>query len=269
MGRLGRSFSLGVTCCILVTLLLPFGCRRVIYPFREAPAQPAGIPRTTAKLLPAEGDAPEIEVWVAEPLGDKPVVVYFMGNAGNLAYSGPRINEFVSQGFGFAGMAYRGGGGRPGEPSEAALKADAQRLYRDLDQLFAASVPPERRVIYGSSLGTGIATDLAASVPEKAVILETPFTRLCDIAELRFTSVPACLVMRNERYDSIDQIADIGAPLLIQHGQRDEVIPFELGQRLFEAASEPKTFIGYPDGNHNDLRLYGAGIDAIKFINAL
>ena len=269
MASLRRLLSISVTICVLFVLLLPFGCRRVIYPFREAPAQPAGIPRTVAKLLPTEGNAPEIEVWIAEPLGDKPVVVYFMGNAGNLAYSGPRINEFVVNGFGFAGMAYRGGGGRPGEPSEVALKADAHRLYRELDQLFEASVPPERRVIYGSSLGTGIATDLAASVVERGVILETPFSRLCDIAEHRYTAVPACLVMQNERYDSIEKIADIGSPLLIQHGERDEIIPFALGQRLFEAASEPKTFIGYPEGNHNDLRLFGAGIEAIQFMESL
>lgn len=264
-----RLISLPLTFCVALVLLLPFGCRRAIYPFNEDPANPAGIPRTTAKYLPAERGSPEIEVWVAEPLGDKPVIVYFMGNAGNLAYSGSRINDFVSRGYGFAGMAYRGGGGRPGTPSEAALKADAHRLYRDLDQLFSASVPPQRRVIYGSSLGTGIATDLAAEVTERAVILETPYTRLCDIAEHRYETVPACRVMKKDRYDSIDQIADIGSDLLIQHGERDEIIPYELGQRLFEAASEPKKFIGYPKGGHNDLRRHGSGNDAIRFLESL
>lgn len=252
----------------LTLLALPYGCRKAIYPFRTEPASPAGIPRTEAKFLPAAEGLPELEVWVAEPVGDRPVVIYFMGNAGSLAYSAPRIAEFTEEGFGIAAMTYRGGGGRPGEPSEAGLKSDALRLYRDLGLLFGAPVPEERRVIYGVSLGTGIATDLAARVSERALVLETPFTRLCDVAKHHYSSAPACAVI-TERYDQISRIADIGAPLLVLHGARDEMIPLSLAEALFEAAEEPKEMIVYPGGNHNDLRLFGAGADAIRFLEGL
>jgi fermentation-respiration switch protein FrsA (DUF1100 family) len=254
---------------LVSVLTLTFGCRRAIYPFQDGPSQPVGIPRTEAKWLPARDGHPELEVWVAEPQGNKPVLIFFMGNAGNLAYSSPRIEEFVGQGYGFAGMTYRGGGGRPGEPSERALKADALRMYTDLNELFVESIPESRRILYGSSLGTGIATDLATRVNERAVILETPYTQLCDIAELRYERIPTCTLMRNERYDNISLIARIGSPLLIQHGERDEIVPFELGRRLFEAASEPKKLIAYPRGNHNNLLRLGAGGDAIRFLESL
>ncbi len=263
MRRAGVSLTL---LALILLVALPAGCRRAIYPFKTDPARPAGIPRTVARLLPAEGDHPELEVWVAEPLGDRPVILYFMGNAGSLAYSAPRLAEFAAQGYGIAAMTYRGGGGRPGEPSEAALKSDARRLYRDLADLFEAPVPETRRVIYGVSLGTGIATDLAARVGERAVVLETPYTRLCDVAEHHYTAAPVCGFL-TERYDQIEVIADIGSPLLVLHGAQDEIIPIALGRALFAAAAEPKRMIEYPGGHHNDLRLHGAGIDAIRFLD--
>ncbi len=242
----------------------------LIYPFRDFPAQPAGLSRTTVALIPADNDHPEIEVWVAEPLGEKPVILYFMGNSGNLGVNAIRLQEFLLNGYGMAAMAYRGGGGRPGSPSEAGLMADATRLYDALDQLFAEAVPPGRRVIYGTSLGTGIATSLAASVEdEMALILETPFTRLCDAAEAAYPFLPACLVLWDERYDNLDRISGIDTPLLVLHGTDDRAIPVHLGQALFDAAEEPKELILYPGGRHNDLRLHGAGQDTMRFLEGL
>ncbi len=233
-----------------------------IYPFDPTPFEPqhVGLPRADVIALP---DCPQI--WRVRPHPGKPVIVYFMGNAGNLGRNGPRIQEFALRGFGLIAMTYRGGGGMDGDPSEGALKADAIRVWRALDEL----VPDTRRVIYGASLGSGIAAWLAAKVDgEAGLVLETPFTRLCDAIRAR-VPVPACTLMWDEQYASIDVITQIGTPLLILHGDADRVIPIEQGRALYTAAKEPKAFIEYPGGRHNDLRLHGAGVDALNWIDAL
>lgn len=234
----------------------------LIYPFDPTPFEPQHIslPRSDVVTLP---DGPTI--WRVAPHPGKPVILYFMGNVGNLGRNGPHIQEFALRGYGLIAMAYRGGGGIGGTPSETVLKADALRVWRALDDL----APGVERVIYGVSLGSGLATWLASEVDgEAGVVLETPFTRLCD-AIRNAAPFPACTLMWDERYESIDIIDGIGAPLLVLHGAADRIIPYDQGRRLFDAAAEPKTFIRYPDGRHNDLRLFGAGVEALAWIDAL
>jgi fermentation-respiration switch protein FrsA (DUF1100 family) len=86
------------------------------------------------------------------------------------------------------------------------------------------------------------------------------------VAEARFPIIPACLMMWDERWESIDRIADIAAPLLVLHGDADRIIPVSQGQSLFDAAAEPKRLIVYPGGRHSDLRLHGAGIDVVDWL---
>lgn len=234
----------------------------LIYPFDPTPFEPqhVGLPRADVVELP---NGPTI--WRVEPYLGKPVILYFMGNVGNLGRNGPRIQEFALRGYGLIAMTYRGGGGVAGTPTETILKADALRVWNAAGNL----APGSERVIYGASLGSGLATWLATEVDgELGVILETPFTRLCDAIH-NAMPLPACTVMWDERYDSLDLIDRIGSPLLVMHGTADRIIPFDQGQRLFDAAGQPKTFIEYPGGRHNDLRLYGAGIDALAWIDAL
>ena len=110
---------------------------------------------------------------------------------------------------------------------------------------------------------------LAALRPVGGLILETPFNRLCEMAEIRFPVFPACLLLPYERWASSDLIGHVEAPVLILHGDADKTIPMSQGKALFDAAPEPKRLIVYPGGHHNDLRLYGAGVDAIIFIESL
>lgn len=241
--------------------------RDFIYPFDATPVRPqnAGLPRASVQHIPRP-DQSLLTYWRVAPHPGKPMIVFFMGNIGNLAASGPRMRELALRGFGIAAMTYPGGGGIPGEPSETALKSDARLLWRSL----TAEKPTQRRVIYGVSLGSGLATWLSANVDgETALVLETPFSRLCDAIENAAPLFPACPLMWDERYDSIDLVDQIGVPLLVLHGDADQIVPVELGQALFGKASAPKDMIIYPGGRHNDLRLYGAGVDMIDWINAL
>lgn len=248
----------------LIVVLLGFR-HKFIYPFSRFAAQPAGVMGMSAQTI-ARSDGSDLVVWVAPPRLGRPVVFFFMGNAGSLAYFTPKLQEFAAQGYGLAAMTYRGGAGQPGEPSEAALAADALLLWDEASQLFA-DLPQDQRVIYGQSLGSGVASGLAAHRSPAALILETPFTSLCKTIEVTLYVVPACLLMWDERYETIERIAAINAPLLVLHGDQDGVVPLWMGQAVYDAHKGEKEIKVYPGGRHNDLRLYGASLDAMRFMD--
>jgi fermentation-respiration switch protein FrsA (DUF1100 family) len=270
----GRLFIVLVAIPAAVWLIASTGmiifARTLIYPFAPeiSAAAPVGIPGARATTINAD-DGLGLTVWVVPPQGGRPVILYFMGNAGSLPMSGPRLAEFALRGFGVAALNYRGAGGMPGSPSQSTLTADALALYDTLDSLIGAPVPPTRRIAFGTSLGAGLAVQLAARRPLGGLVLETPFNRLCEVADIHFPIFPACLLLPYDRWESADLIGQIDAPVLILHGDADQTIPLSQGQALFDAAPEPKRLIVYPGGRHNDLRLYGAGIDAIAFIENL
>ncbi len=244
--------------------------RTLIYPFQPgfSAADPIGAPGMRVATLAAD-DGESLTVWLAPPKEGRPVILYFTGNAGSLPADGPLFGELAKRGFGIAALNYRGAGGMPGKPSQAKLTADAVALYDALDRLIGQPVPPTRRVIFGASLGAALAVQLAARRPVQGLVLETPFNRLCEVAQIHYPLFPACLLLPYERWASADLIGQVAAPLLILHGDADETIPLSQGQALFTAAREPKRLIVYPGADHNDLRLHGAGTDAIEFIEGL
>ncbi len=240
--------------------------RALIYPFDETAAWTGDLPGILIKEV-ARPDGSTLVVWAAEPELKKPVVYYFMGNAGHLEYFDPVLRELRLHGYGVVAMAYRGGGGADGQPSEAGLKADAKYIWDNTEAVLRIRPPAEQRFIYGTSLGTGIAVDLAAGQRLAGVILEAPFTRLCEVAQYQLKIVPACRLMWDEFYPVIDQVGDIAAPVLVLHGSDDRTIPVEMGEAVAAAAREATLKI-FPGGDHNDLRLFGAGELTQTFIEA-
>ncbi len=259
--------ALALAWALAVTGLL-LARRSLIYPFRDnvSAAHPVGLPRARAVRVDAP-DGVGLVGWLVEPHPGLPLIVHFPGNAGSLPHSASRLAEFAYRGYGIAALNYRGAGGLPGEPSEAALTADALAFYDALGEITGTA--PAERVIYGTSLGAAVAVQVAARREARGLVLETPFARLCETAEAHFAFAPACTLMWDDRWDSIDRIGSVGMPLLVLHGDRDATIPVAQGRRLFDAAAEPKRLIVYPGGAHNDLRLFGAGIDAMDWIEAL
>ncbi len=240
-----------------------------IYLFTETGAGPADLPRTSVELLPAHGEDPALEVWVTQPEPGHPVFIYFMGDVGALSVYEPRLRDIAEAGFGIAAMAYRGGGAQPGEPSEAALFRDARRLYAGLDQLFPSPIDENKRVIYGFSLGAAIAARLAAEQEELTVILEAPFTRLCDATTGLIGLLPGCWMLAGEEYETQGHIDEVGAPLLILHGTADDRVPLRQAQELFTSAQEPKFMKTYEGGGHEDLGRFGATQDMLTFVRVL
>ena len=159
-------------------------------------------------------------------------------------------------------LAYRGYSGNDGSPSELGLYADARAA---LDWLRASGVESESIVLYGISLGSGVATKMAAERDFAALVLESPYTSTVDVAAWRFPVVPVAWLME-DRFESLARIGSITEPLLVMHGDRDVVIPQRFGRQLFEAANEPKQGF-WPHGlGHNDIFDNGGFDTALAFI---
>jgi len=178
-------------------------------------------------------------------------VLYFHGNAGDLSGWGQLAQQFLEHGHSVLMPDYRGYGKSTGKLSEAALHADARLMLEHL----LKDHPLEEIVIYGRSMGAGIAVPLAEGLPLKALVLETPFTRLAHVARVHYPWLPADRLLRY-RFLSDEAIGRVRAPLSIIHGTGDEVIPFELGKRLAEMAEQPVEFVPVQGGGHNDLDAY-------------
>ncbi len=241
--------------------------RTLIYPFQPGfPASvPQGVPGAEAVSF-AAADGTELIAWVVAPEPGRATVLYFMGNAGSLPAHAPLMAELARHGLGIAALNYRGAGGAPGRPSEEALVADALSLYDKLGEVVGEAVPPERRVIYGTSLGAALAVQLAARREGAAVVLEAPFRRLCEVAGYHYPIFPVCLLLPYEHWNSARLIGRIDAPLLILHGEEDAIVPLAQGKALFAEAAEPKRFVAYPGVGHNDLHAAGTARDALRFI---
>ncbi len=192
--------------------------------------------------------------WWTKAQPGKPTLLYFHGNAGALVTRGERVRKYQDKGFGLFMMTYRGFGGSTGRPSERANVRDANQAY---DVLINAGVSPSDIVLYGESLGSGIATQVAAAKECAGVILDAPYTSMTDVAALHYPYLPARWLM-TDRYLTKTYIARINAPLLIVHGEEDEVIPVAMGRALFEIAKEPKQIAIFKGAGHADHNAFGS-----------
>lgn len=177
-------------------------------------------------------------------------VLFFMGNGGALAYFTSTLKAHLASDRTLVAMEYRGGGGIPGKPSEVRLKADALDAY---DWLAARHDGPI--VVHGYSMGTGLAQYVAAERTVDAIILDAPFLRMCELMT-RASWLPACWMPFVQKWNSAALIPQLSAPVLIQHGADDQMIPPRIGGRLAQQMREaglPVTFHAVPGGTHNNL----------------
>jgi uncharacterized protein len=249
-------------------VLLPLAAcgldRALLYfPDRLRPALGAvGVPAAREVRL-ATADGLDLLAWYLPPAEPgRPVLAYFHGNGGHIGYRAERLRRFARAGLGVLFLEYRGYGGNPGKPSEAGLYADARA---GLDFLAAEGVAPDRLVLYGESLGGGVAVEMATEREIAALVLEAPFTSVAAVGRHHYPFLPVDLVLR-DRFNSAAKIGAVRAPLLVLHGERDTIVPPEFGRALFAAAPEPKEAWFAPEGGHNDLREHGALEAALDFI---
>lgn len=174
-------------------------------------------------------------------------LVYLHGNAGNLAGRSELLHYLTSFGTNVLALDYRGFGQSDGVPSEAGLYADARAALGFVRE----RTPRARIVLLGESLGGGPACELALAEPVAGVVLLATFTSVADMAGYYYPWLPRWAV--RTRFDNLAKIARIRAPKLLVHSRSDEVVPFEMGQRLFAAAAEPKSSLWLERSGHNDM----------------
>ena len=246
-------------------IVLFFAQRSMVFPIpqtaRTSPAA-AGFPEAEEHIL-TTADNEKVIVWHVPARPGHPVVLYFHGNGDFLAGFFGRFRQIIADGTGVVALSYRGYAGSSGQPSEWGLLQDAAAAYAFTTARYSA----EKIVAWGFSLGTGVAVTLAAEQPVGKLILEAPYTSLADVAASLFPIFPVRLVMKDQ-FRSDERIARVSAPLLIMHGARDATIPIIFGERLFARAHEPKQFVRFPEGDHNNLDDYGAVETARDFIGA-
>lgn len=229
---------------------------------RTSPAG-AGFPQAQEVVLNA-ADGTRIVVWNVPPREGKPVILYFHGNGGALRHRVSRFTMLTSDGTGLVALSYRGYGGSTGSPNEEGLFADARAAYDFATKRY----PSSRLVIWGESLGTGVAIELVTEKKADAVILEAPFTSTVDIAAAIYPIFPVRMLMKDQ-FRSDERIGKVAAPLLVLHGALDRVVPIAYGEKLFSLAREPKKFVRFARGGHEDLNEYGAVDSAREFLNGL
>jgi fermentation-respiration switch protein FrsA (DUF1100 family) len=246
---------------VAFVIALYFGQRAVLYFPRSAPIAPAAVLPEAEAVALATSDGERVIAWHVPPRGERPIVIYFHGNAEVVATRVARHREVIADGTGLLALSYRGYMGSTGRPTEDGLLHDAEAAY----DFAAARYPPERIVLWGHSLGSGVAVALASRRPVAKLILEAPFSSTVDVAAAMSPIVPVRWLMLDQ-FHSDERIGAVKASLLILHGERDPVVPIRFGERLFALAREPKRFVRYPAGGHDDLDDYGATAEAPRFI---
>lgn len=208
-------------------------------------------------------DGLSLDCWYRPADGlTKPTIALFPGNAGHPGLRAEKARALADAGYGVLIAGYRGYAGNGGEPSEKGLLADGRAA---LDFLVGQGISGRRLVIWGESLGTGIAVPLAAERGLAALILEAPFTSLSDVAAQRYPFVPVRALLRH-RFNSAASMADVRAPVLILHGRADRTIPVQWGEALEALATAPVTTWRPAAGGHTDLMAHGAMAQVLAFL---
>jgi hypothetical protein len=221
--------------------------RRFMYfpeAMRTSPAA-AGLAGVSEVIIPTP-DGEKLIAWYGKARPGQPTLLYLHGNGGSLELRSETIRKYLKHGRGMLMLAYRGFSGSTGAPSEAANVADAKLAY---ETLVKDGVRPEDIILYGESLGTGVAIQVALKKKVEGVILDSPYTSILELASNQFPWLPVSLLLK-DRYESIKYIRDLHVPIFVLHGEADDVVPVEMGRRLFAAANEPKEIKTIPGGGH-------------------
>lgn len=228
--------------------------RLIYFPERAMAAPPPGV--VERRFVAADGV--ELAAWWAPPAAaDAPVLVWSHGNGGNVGGREDVLLALAARGLGVLAYDYRGYGRSAGTPTEAGVYLDAEAAW---DDAVASGADPERIVCFGESLGGAVSIALATRRRCAAVIVVATFTSLRDVARRHYGALAA--LARNQ-FDSSARVATLGVPILIAHGDADEIVPYALGERLFALAREPKRFVRVAGRQHNDVFASAALLDEI------
>ncbi|MFQ5850203.1 MAG: alpha/beta hydrolase [Candidatus Binatia bacterium] len=227
----------------------------IFYPTSRIDRTPGDVGLPYEDVYLTTEDGVRLNGWFIPSLEGDMTLLWFHGNAGNISHrldnirllhDKVKIHIFI--------VDYRGYGRSEGSISEEGTYRDARATLQYLRS--TKGLDPKKIVFYGRSLGAGVAVDLAIREESLALIIETPFASVREMAKVLFPFLPIGPFLRT-RYDILDKIKRVRVPLLVIHGDQDDVVPYAQGKRVFEAAPEPKEFYTIPGAHHNDTFIVG------------
>jgi hypothetical protein len=212
------------------------GQRKILFRCDAAEVDPATLGLKAEALRLKTEDGENLLAWHMAPTPGRPLILYFHGNAGGLDLRVERFRAMAKAGMGLLAIEYRGYASSTGSPSERGLKLDGEAAYA---AAIASGVAPQRIVALGESLGSGVAVALAARHKVGALVLDSPYSSIADVAAAAYWFVPVRALLRDPfRNDLL--IGSVKAPTLIVHGTKDRVVPIRFGEKLFALANPPK-----------------------------
>ena len=244
---------------MFLSMLLSWGCpmeeKFIFFPDSTVDVTPKDAGLAFEDVFFTTSDGVRLNGWFMPYAGSRITLLWFHGNAGNISHrlenikllhNKVQINVFI--------FDYRGYGRSEGRVSEEGTYRDGEAALKYLRN--REEIDPRRIVFFGRSLGAAVAADLATREECLALILETPFVSIREMAKAAFPFFPIGPLLRT-RYDVAEKIKKAKAPILVLHGDKDEVVPFEQGKRVFETASQPKEFYAIRGAHHNDTYIVG------------
>ena len=266
--RLALIVAAGAALGVLLRQMSVLDRFMVYFPDRAITATPAEVGLDYSDVYLTTGDGVRIHGWHV-PGESKTTLLWLHGNAGNISNRVDNIavlNRLT--GLSVLIVDYRGYGLSEGSPSENGLYLDAEAAFQYLTSEVGLD-PVEDIVLFGRSLGAGVAAEMATRHAVRCVILESGFTSVMGMAR---TTYPALLVhaltpLIDARYDTLSKISLFNSPVMVVHGEQDEIVPFAMAHELFEAASEPRRLHAVPRASHNNVYERG-GADYFETLNA-
>ena len=250
---------------VYVVLLLLFENKIIFHPSRY----PEGYWNPASAGVPAQDiyftaeDGVKLHGWFIPAPNAVATLLWFHGNAGNLSHRLDNIQRLAPLNLNIFIFDYRGYGRSEGEPNEQGIYKDSRAAYKTVVEL--DSVSPDTLFLFGRSLGGICAVETALNHPARGLILESVFTSASDMSRQVFPLVPLGWAIRS-KLDAVGNIPHLKLPKLILHGTRDEIVPYDLGRKLFDRAGEPKTFYPIEGAGHNDTYIIG-GRDYFNTLN--
>ena len=234
-----------ILCYLLILIFVFFYQRNLLYhPFENNySSNKANFSYEEVSIPVSNGN--NLKGWFhKKDLDNKKTLVFFHGNAGDLQNRIYKLNLIKDFDINFLIVAYRGFSGNNGKPTESGLYTDARST---LNWLIKQNIKEDQIIIYGESLGTGVSIEVAQNKKFAGIILESPFTSMVDAGKFYYPYLPVSLLLK-DRYETIKKLKNIKSPILVMHGKKDKIVPFHMGQQVFEKANEPK-FSYFPDND--------------------
>ena len=231
----------------LLVLLFLFQSKLVYFPTRVIEQTPRDFGMAFEDVTLETEDGVKIHGWYVPAADAKGTVLFFHGNGGNISHRLPTLQTFQEMDLNTLIVDYRGYGRSEGSPGEKGTYRDAEAAWTWLTE--TKKVPPGKLVIFGRSLGGAVASHLAVQHPPAGLVLESSFTSIPDMGARLYWYLPVRLLSRFE-YNTRKNVAAVRCPVLIIHSPDDDIVPFENGRLLFDAANEPKQFLEIT-GGHN------------------